>query len=198
MSNPEAGAALGETWLRLPLDVDAAAAQVERASALIDGSTPLPALRWYWATSPALILGVFQAAELINSAACAEQGIPVLRRRSGGTAVLAGPALLSLDIALPPGHALAPPDVTESYRWLGEAWLDALESLGVRDARLVTIAEVRAAPYRPPRRLPPAGALSDEDLVRLACFGGLSPYEVAIGPRKLVGLAQVRRRGGVL
>ena len=34
--------------------------------------------------------------------------------------------------------------------------------------------------------------------MRRACFGALSPYEVAVGPRKLVGLSQVRRRAGVL
>eukprot|EP01034_Spumella_vulgaris_P044296 gene44296-55086_t len=31
-----------------------------------------------------------------------------------------------------------------------------------------------------------------------ACYGGYSPWEVVVGRRKLVGLAQVRRRGGVL
>ena len=35
-------------------------------------------------------------------------------------------------------------------------------------------------------------------LARLACFGGLSPYEVTVEGRKCVGLAQVRRRHGAL
>jgi lipoate---protein ligase len=189
----------GETWLRHPLDIDAVAPQVDRAMALIAGAARLPALRWYWAQAPTLILGVFQAPEVINLAACAARGIPVARRRSGGTGVLAGPALLSLDIGLPLHHPLALPDVTESYRWLGEAWLRTLVDLGVRGARLVPVAEVRAAPApRPLRALPPDRALSDDELAQLACYGTLSPYEVAVGPRKLVGLAQVRRRGGVL
>ena len=34
--------------------------------------------------------------------------------------------------------------------------------------------------------------------MRLACFGTLSPWEVVIGKRKLVGLCQVRRRPGIL
>ena len=185
-------------WRRYPLDVDTAAAQIERSVALIAAAAAGPAFRWYWAREPALILGVFQAAEGIDTAACAARGIPVVRRRSGGTGVLAGPPLLSLDIALPADHPLAPPDVTESYRWLGQAWLSTLGGLGVAGARLVPIAEVRAAPYRPPRHLPADGVLADEDLVRRACFGALSPYEVAIGPRKLVGLSQIRRRSGVL
>lgn len=200
MGKAQTGAAPApDTWWRYPLDTGPAARQVARAAELVAGDVPLPAFYWYWAAQPALILGVFQPAELINERACAAHGIPVLRRRSGGTGVLAGPPLLSLDIALPPGHPLALPDVTESYRWLGAAWLRTLETLGVRGARLVPIAEVRAAPHRPLRALPPPGvAIGDADLVQLACFGSLSPYEVAVGPRKLVGLAQVRRRGGVL
>jgi lipoate-protein ligase A len=184
-------------WWRYPLDVDTAAAQIERSAALLAAAAQ-PALRWYWAREPALILGVFQAEELVNREACAARGIPVVRRRSGGTGVLAGPPLLSLDLALPPGHPLALPDVTESYHWLGRAWLTTLETLGVRGARLVPIAEVRAAPGRPLRRLPADGMIADADLVRLACFGSLSPYEVAVGPRKLVGFSQVRRRSGAL
>jgi len=175
-----------------------AEAQVARAVALIGGEAALPALRWYWAVAPALILGVFQPPETAHAAACAAHGIPLLRRRSGGTGVLAGPSLLSCDIALPVGHRLAPPDVTESYRWLGEAWLATLTGLGVPGLRLVPVAEVRANPYRAPRTAPADGIWSDADLVQRACFGSLSPYEVAVGPRKVVGLAQVRRRGGVL
>ena len=186
-----------EVWTRYPLDVAAADRQVERALGMIAEGAPLPALCWYWAVEPTLILGVFQPAEVINEAAAAARGVPLVRRRSGGTGVLAGPPLLSLDIALPPGHRLALPDVTESYHWLGRAWLATMEAIGVRGARLVPIAEVRAAPHRPLRHLP-VGPIPDEDLVRLACFGSLSPYEVAIGPRKLVGFSQVRRRGGLL
>jgi lipoate-protein ligase A len=191
------GATGAEVWARYPLDVAPADRQVERALGMIAEGAPLPALCWYWAVEPTLILGVFQALEVINEGAAAARGVPLVRRRSGGTGVLAGPPLLSLDIALPPGHRLALPDVTESYHWLGRAWLATMEALGVRGARLVPIAEVRAATHRPLRRLPD-GPIADEDLVRLACFGSLSPYEVAIGPRKLVGFSQVRRRGGLL
>jgi lipoate-protein ligase A len=35
-------------------------------------------------------------------------------------------------------------------------------------------------------------------VLRLACYGTLSPWEVVIGKRKLVGLCQVRRKGGAL
>jgi lipoate-protein ligase A len=189
-----------ETGHHPPLDIGDAAVQDAWATALMAGDTPLPhpILRWYIAERPALIRGVFQPPEEINAEACARHGIPVIRRRSGGTAVLVGPRFLSFDIALPPGHPLAPPDVTAAYRWLGEAWLATMHSLGVRAARLVTVEEVRANPYQPVHHPVPGAPVSDEALVRRACFGALSPFEVAVGPRKLVGLSQVRRRPGVL
>ncbi len=81
--------------------------------------------------------------------------------------------------------------------WVGAAVALLLLPLVCLCRRLVPIVEVRAAPYRPLRALP-AGPIVDADLLRRACCGSLSPYEVAIGARKLVGLAQVRRRGGVL
>ena len=190
---------MSEMWHQPPLDRRDAAGQVAASQALLLGDTPVtPTLRWYIAAQPALIRGVFQPESDLNAPACAARGIPIIRRRSGGTAVLVGPPFLSCDIALPPGHLLAPPDVTTAYRWLGETWLQALSGLGVAGARLVTVEEVRANPYRPPRDLPPGAPLPDEALVRRACFGSLSSYELAVGGRKLVGLSQVRRRAGVL
>jgi lipoate-protein ligase A len=69
---------------------------------------------------------------------------------------------------------------------MGEVWTDALTGLGV-DAHLVSIAEARTA-----------SAAGVDPEIRMACFGTLSPYEVTAAGRKLVGLAQVRRRTGVL
>ena len=110
----------------------------------------------------------------------------MIRRGSGGGAVLCDPGLLEVDVALPAGHALLDADVTESYRFLGQAWVDALAALGL-EGRLVTVAEARALPDD--RRA----------AARVACYAGLSPYEV-VDPdgRKLVGLCQRRRRGAAL
>lgn len=94
---------------------------------------------------------------------------------------------LSMEVALPLGHSLASSDIVKAYRWLGELWAEALRSLGVSEARAITTEEVRA--------LPP---LAKDDPLRLACYGTLSPWEVVVGERKLVGLCQLRRRAGVL
>jgi lipoate-protein ligase A len=134
----------------------------------------------------ALVLGSAQAASTVDEAACARDAIAVVRRGSGGGAVLCDPTLLEVDVALPPGHPLAPADVTASYAWLGEAWCEALAALGVA-ARTAGVDEARA--------LPPARA----EAGRAACFASLVPHEVLTADGlKLVGLAQRRRGGAVL
>jgi lipoate-protein ligase A len=37
-----------------------------------------------------------------------------------------------------------------------------------------------------------------ESILRRACYGSLSPYEVAVGQRKVVGFDMIRRRAGSL
>jgi lipoate-protein ligase A len=91
--------------------------------------------------------------------------------------------LLALDVVLPHGHPRESPDVVEGYRWLGETLAGGLRTLGAPDVELVEVPRARAAAPRP----------SD-----VACFGGLSPYEVLAGGRKVVGLSQARRRNGTL
>ncbi len=73
--------------------------------------------------------------------------------------------------------------MVEGYRWLGEALGEALRALGAPDVRVVGAREAHGA-----RR----------DAVAEACFGGLSPFEVLAGGRKVIGLSQIRRRSGAL
>jgi lipoate-protein ligase A len=143
----------------------------------------IPSLWWHTADSPTLVLGAGQP-----EPDAPREGIHVTRRRSGGTAVLATASVLGLDVLLPRGHHLALADVVEAYRWLGEVWAETIRRFGV-EARMVSVAEARSA-TGPPSHLDAA--------VRLACFGTLSPYEVVVGERKLIGLAQVRRRNVLL
>lgn len=147
-----------------------------------------PTIWWHSTDRPTLILGTGQQWDQVDTAACRREGVLLVRRQAGGTAVYATTGVLGLDVALPAGHRLAVPDVVEAYRWLGEVWVDALRSLGVH-GELVSLEAARQAA----RELRPYA-----DIVGLACFGSLSPYEVVAGGRKLVGLAQVRRRAGIL
>jgi len=179
--------ALDEQWRLLPASAGPAGPALAHGAALLAGleAEPAPAVRWYAAREPALVLGSGQKLADIDAAACARAGVPVHRRASGGTAVLFVPGLIMQDIALPRGHPLYIDDVSESYRWLGAVWAEALAALGV-PAELVAVQAARA------------DARAADPLLRRACFGGLSPFEVLAGGRKLVGFSQVRRRQGAL
>ena len=153
---------------------------------LLDGMGPdgPPVLSWSTVTAPGLVLGRHAVDPDVDQDAVAAEGVEVLKRSSGGGPVLWDRDLLALDVVLPRGHRLAPDDVVAAYRWLGEALADALRALGVPDVEVVAVERARAA------RAP--GPAAD------ACFGGLSPWEVLAGGRKVVGLSQTRRRPGAL
>jgi len=105
-------------------------------------------------------------------------------RGSGGGAVFTGPWMMSASVVLPHGHHLISPGIVQTYRWLGAAHVRALRRLGIRSATVH------------PDDLPVSGEAPGSDW---ACFGTLAPWEVVgRGQRKIVGLAQVRRRTGVL
>jgi lipoate-protein ligase A len=150
-------------------------------------------LYWSLAETRGLVLGFSQKHDVLNQAELAEHSIPIYHRRAGGTAVLVGPHLLSLDVILPAGHPLVLTDIVESYRWFGEAWVAALQQLGIQ-TRIVSPAEAHA--QRALRKQPETREY--ELLLSRACYGTLSPYEVVVGQRKVVGLDMIRRRGGSL
>lgn len=109
----------------------------------------------------------------------------LVQRESGGGAVLAGPWLVGVSLALPADHPWARAGVVGAYEPLARVHLDALSDVGVA-AELLRPADVDRTNAAIPT-------------VRWACFGSLSPWElVAAGGRKLVGLAQRRRRDVVL
>src|SRR6185437_1893221 len=146
-----------------------------------------PALRWYVPKAEALVIGNGQKPRIANFETTAERDIGIYLRTSGGTAVYVNADLLSLDVALPVTHPLATSDVVDAYRWMGEIWQRALGALGAAKARALPVEEAR-------KQL----RLAPDDPLRLACYGTLSPWEVVVGKRKLVGLCQVRRRPGAL
>ncbi len=140
-----------------------------------------------------MVLGFSQHHTILHQAQLQTRPLPIYQRRAGGTAVHVGPHLLSLDVVLPTGHSLILADIVESYRWFGETWAATLLRLGIQ-ARVVTPAEAHAqqALLKQPE------TREYEAILRRACYGSLSPYEVVIGQRKVVGLDMIRRRVGSL
>jgi len=162
-----------------------AAAEQRWNEAALARPVAAPAWRLTAYERAAVVLGRAQRDLLAGAAAAAAPaGLEVLLRGAGGGAVLVGPWMIGLSVALPPAHALVGPGPVASYRWLGEGIAEVLQGLGVARAQALSPEALRAQ-----------GAPSAPDW---ACFGGLSPWEVVAGGRKIAGLAQVRRRSGVL
>ncbi len=187
MKRTEACAAGGESCLRL------AAPAEEQAWNERHLSWPVRApliVAWRY-RAPAVVLGCSQRPDAAMSAAARAAGVALGERRAGGGAVLAGPWVLGISVVLPRDHPLVVPSITESYRWFGEAHAAALQRAGIECQAVRAPTALAVARWW---RSPPAGTTA-----RWACFGTLSPWEVmTAGRRKLVGLAQVRRRTGAL
>lgn len=172
---------------RLLTSTENTAAQLAAGPSLLAGleETGMPALRWYHIAERALLLGSAQSVSAIDPAACAKAGVTVHRRKSGGGAVFGDETLFMLDLALPRDHPLFLDDITRSYQWIGDVWSTALSGLGLV-SRPLSIGEARA------------DTQTLDPLLKPVCFGGLSPFETVVGERKVVGLAQLRRRAGAL
>ena len=126
---------------------------------------------------PAVVLGSTQPEQTIDLQRAAALGIDVVRRRSGGGAVLLEPGdALWIDVILPAADPLWVEDVGRAAWWLGEAWAAALEVCGT------TGAEVHRSRLVTTRWSP------------VVCFAGLGPGEVTVAGRKAVGISQRRTR----
>jgi lipoate---protein ligase len=182
-------------WRIYSLTVADQQCHIERSEAFLRTIQPddPPILYWSLAEPTGLVLGFSQKPNVLNAETLTHYPLPIYHRRAGGTAVLVGPHLLSLDVILPAGHPLILPDVVESYRWFGEAWVAALCQLGIQTR---TIPPDEAHAQR--ALLKQAETQTREALLHRACYGTLSSYEVVAGQRKVVGLDMVRRRVGSL
>jgi len=126
---------------------------------------------------PALVLGSTQDEAIVDHAWAATWEVDVVRRRSGGGAVLVVPnETLWVDVIVPAGDPLWQDDVAEAASWLGETWAAALGALGLGPT------EVHH------------GAMACGPLGRTVCFGATGAGEVSVGGRKVVGISQRRTR----
>jgi len=136
-------------------------------------------LRLYTWDGPWLSFGYGQGADPLRVARCQAAGVGLVRRATGGAAVLHGGDLTYAVAA--PASAL-PPGLAAAYRLVSGALIEALRGVGV-DAWRSVRSELTRAPERP-----------------FDCFLEPAADEICAGPipnRKLVGSAQ-RRVGGAL
>jgi lipoate-protein ligase A len=160
-----------------------ALAEQEMIRKSLDNGVQAPGAAMWSYSSVALILGRSQKSSVAMLERAGEEGIDVVVRAAGGGAVIAGPWMCSHTVLVPPDHAFFTMSLPRSYEAIGAAWRRALGRLGIP-----TDAAPRAT----------AGVAGVDHARRWACFASLSCGEL-VGPdnRKIVGLAQVRRRNGM-
>lgn len=137
-----------------------------------------PVLRLYSWARPALSLGVHQRVSDELVARCTGRGVEVVRRPTGGTAVLHGDDL-TYSVAAPSGGR----GVLEAYSWVAEGLIAGLALLGIP-------AELGG------RGNGPDGAPALD--ARSACFATTVGADLKVGGSKICGSAQVRRSGWFL
>lgn len=138
----------------------------------------LPTLRFYAWEPPCLSLGKRQPLDGVDLARCHADGIDVVRRATGGFAILHTDEL-TYSIGVRPDDPRADGAILDAYRKLSQGLLAGLRLLG-------------AAPKMNP--VVPGGVHN----ASAACFEMPSAYEIVVGDRKLIGSAQARPHGRVL
>lgn len=142
------------------------------------GESP-PTLRLYSWQPPCLSLGHAQPLEDVDPARLAALGWHLVRRPTGGRAILHTDEL-TYSVAAPATHPDLSGTVLASYRKISLGLIAGLEHLGLE-------AEVQ-----------PEVKLTEAERANPICFEVPSSYEITSLGRKLIGSAQVRRQGGVL
>lgn len=138
----------------------------------------LPTLRFYRWDPPAVSLGRHQPLSDVNIDAVAANGYDLVRRPTGGRAILHTDEL-TYSVCAPADESRVQGSVMDAYLRLSNALLAGLHSLGLNADKAGS--DVRAGSQ-----------------VSAACFEVPSAYEITAGGRKLLGSAQSRRAGYVL
>lgn len=137
----------------------------------------VPLVRIYEWRSPTISLGYFQKSVPVPShfSECS-----VVRRLTGGGAILHDQEI-TYSIALPAGHRFRAEPVA-AYDAVHNAIIQLLQDFSV------------TSELRMNSKVAPSTAAKDEFL----CFLRADPRDVVLGPHKIVGSAQRRRKGSVL
>lgn len=142
----------------------------------LEGRTP-PTLRLYGWSPPAVSIGYGQKLEEDFVRRCRQEGIDIVRRPTGGRAVLHMNELTYAFVGTAGSEGFLEDSIIGAYRQICQGIIEALHSLGV---------EVEVGTSQKSYR-----DYSD-------CFQATTTADLHIGGRKMVGSAQLRRGRGVL
>lgn len=144
----------------------------------------MPVLRFYGWNPPAVSLGRFQHIEsAVNADACRRHGFDIVRRITGGRAVLHHQEL-TYSITARANNPLFPSTVLGTYKVIAAGLLAGLQNLGI-PAEMVS-------------RVGRHATLVEKKEKDPACFSSPSWYEIMVNGRKIIGSAQRRMRGAFL
>ncbi len=155
----------------------------EELFALAGQGETRPVLRFYTWAPPAVSIGRFQSMQAINRDACAKYGFGMVRRITGGRAVLHRREL-TYSIAARSDNPLFPGSIPGTYRVIASGLVAGLRRLGLA-------AEIVARGSR-------HAGLVQKKPKEAACFSSPSWYEIVVNGRKIVGSAQRREKGAFL
>jgi len=138
-----------------------------------------PTLRLYAWRPACLSLGLAQPFAEVNSKTLLEKGWDVVRRPTGGRAILHVDELTYAVIA-PESEPRVKGGVIKSYLQLSKALLESLRRIGLRPEANEKDSNANTSKPNP------------------VCFEVPSNYEITVNGRKLIGSAQARQKQGVL
>ncbi len=171
------------TW-RLLITPPAAGAwnmAVDEAILLAIGTGSSPAtLRLYSWEPPCLSLGYAQSVSDVDLIQLGNHGWELVRRLTGGRAILHTDELTYSVIATNDEPRLVG-SVLQSYQRISHALLYAMQSLGL-----------------PAQSSEKSASNDNSEMVGPVCFEVPSQHEITVGGKKLIGSAQARKREGVL
>ena len=170
------------TWRYFPYTVQSGAENMAIDEGILRSMAhtvdPQPVLRFYGWNPATLSIGYTQSFHKeVDEAACKVEGIDIVRRPTGGRAVL-HEYELTYSVIAPESNPNVVGTVIQSYLKISQALLKGFQTLGI-DADMV------ASGGKPQER-------------SAMCFDAPSWYELAVDGRKLVGSAQVRKEGVLL
>lgn len=153
-------------------------------AALLEGAAAgEPVLRLFGWEPPAISFGYSQRpAQEVDLDKCRGLGVDVVRRLTGGRAVLHWDEL-TYSVICPQDDPRCGGSIGHTYRRIGECLIEGLRLFGVE-------ASLERARPRPARGR--VGGLTEP------CFSSLARWEVRCGGRKLIGSAQRRALGAIL
>jgi len=157
-----------------------------------EGLVP-PTIRFYQWSPPAVSLGYFQDLQKeIDVDTCKDMGIDIVRRPTGGKAVLHDKEL-TYSFIIRESHPLVNNSILETYKKISGGMIRGLSYLGIK-AELVPLREkLRSASLSNGNK----SEIRHSDFKSI-CFSVPSQYEVQVEGKKIVGSAQVRKKEIVL